>query len=253
MELHHVIDGPTDAPVVVLGGSLGSTLEMWAPQMPALVDRFRVVRYDHRGHGGTPSVPGPYSLDDLGGDVVELLDRLGIERAHVGGLSLGGMVSMWLAVNAPERVDRLALLCTSASLGPPTRWHERVAAVRAGGTEAIADATIARWFTAGFAAREPDQVAKFRSMIVATDAEGYAGCCEAIAGMDLLPELSRIEASTLIVAGADDPSTPPEHAEAIAERIPNARVEVLDDAAHLASWERADAVTELVVDHLTRE
>jgi 3-oxoadipate enol-lactonase len=253
MELHHVIDGEAGAPVVVFGGSLGSTLEMWAPQVPVLTARFRLVRYDHRGHGGSGSAPGPYDLDDLGRDVVELLDRLGIERAHIGGLSLGGMVAMWLAIQAPERVDRLALLCTSANLGPPSRWTERAAAVRAGEIEQVAEAALGRWFTPAFAAREPEQIERFHGMITSSDPEGYAGCCEAIGAMDLLPDLHRVESPTLVIAGADDPSTPPEHAAAIASRIADARVEVVADAAHLASWEQADVVNALLVDHLTRE
>jgi 3-oxoadipate enol-lactonase len=253
MELHHVADGPPAAPVVVLGGSLGSTLEMWQPQLPALTPRFRLIRYDHRGHGGSPSAPGPYRLDDLGADVIELLDRLGIERAHVGGLSLGGMVAMWLAIHAPERVGRLALMCTSANVGPPPRWTERAAAVRRGEIDAVADTIVERWFTAAFAAQEPEQIEHFRTMIASSDPEGYAGCCEAIGAMNLLPELGRVQAPTLIIAGADDPSTPPEHAEAIAARVPAARVEVLQAAAHLASWEQAEAVNALLVDHLTQE
>jgi 3-oxoadipate enol-lactonase len=249
MELHHVVDGPPGAPVVVLGGSLGSTLDMWAPQVPALSSRFRLVRYDHRGHGGSPTAPGPYRLDDLGADVLALLDQAGIERAHVGGLSLGGMVAMWLAIHAPERVDRVALLCTSANLGPPSRWAERAAAVRGGEIADVADTALGRWFTPAFRETEPTQLERFRAMIIGIDPEGYAGCCEAIGAMDLLPELHRIRAPTLVIAGADDPSTPPEHAEAIAARVPGARVAVVEPAAHLASWERADDVNALLVEH----
>jgi 3-oxoadipate enol-lactonase len=179
------------------------------------------------------------------------LDRAGIERAHVGGLSLGGMVAMWLAIHAPERVDRVALMCTSANLGPRARWDERAAAVRRGEIEAVAAAALERWFTPAFRAREPTQTERFREMITGIDPEGYAGCCDAIGAMDLLPELHRIRAATLLIAGADDPSTPPEHAEAIAARVPDARVAVVESAAHLASWERAEAVNALLVEHLT--
>jgi 3-oxoadipate enol-lactonase len=249
VRLHHVIDGPVDAPTLVLGGSLGSTLEMWAPQVPALSDRLRIVRYDHRGHGGSPSPRGPYQLDELGVDVLELMDRLAVERAHLAGLSLGGMVAMWLAVHAPDRVDRLALLCTSARLGPSSMWEERAATVRAHGPGAVASTVVGRWFTPELANTRPGLIADFVAMISATDAEGYASCCEAIATMDLLDDLRRIAAPTLVIAGELDPSTPPEHARAIVDRVPGVRLEIVPSVAHLASWEGADAVNDLLLGH----
>jgi 3-oxoadipate enol-lactonase len=251
MTLHHVIAGPSDAPVVLLSNSLGSTLAMWDPQVPALAERFRVVRYDHRGHGGSPAPPGPYDLADVAGDALALLDRLGVERAHVCGLSLGGMVGMWLASHAPERVGRLGLLCTSAKLGPPSMWQERAATVRAEGTEAIADAGIGRWLTPGFAERRPDVAAELRAMITGQPDAGYAQLCGVIERMDLVGDLGRIAAPTLVIAGAEDPATPPEHAERIAAGVPGARLVVLDDAAHLANVEQAEAVTALLLDHLS--
>jgi 3-oxoadipate enol-lactonase len=244
-----VVDG--EGPTLVLGPSLGSTTAMWEPQVAALAERFRVVRYDHRGHGGSPAPGGPYELADLGGDVLALLDTLGIERAHVGGLSLGGMVAMWLAVNAPERVDRLALVCTSAKLGPPSIWQERAAAVsEAGATSVIADAVVDRWLTPGYAQDHPDLVANLRAMVASIDPVGYAACCGAIERMDLLADLERIAAPTLVIAARDDPATPPEHAEAIAARIDGARLEILDDAAHLANVQHPEAVTAMLLDHL---
>ena len=140
VELHYTVDGLPSAPVFVLGPSLGTTTELWRGQIPGLTEQLRVIRYDHRGHGGSPVPPGPYALADLGGDVLALLDRLGLERVHLGGMSLGGMVSMWVAANAPDRVDRLVLMCTSARLGPPDMWAERAAIARAQGVEALADA-----------------------------------------------------------------------------------------------------------------
>jgi len=249
--LHHVVAGPADAPVVVLGGSLGSTLAMWEPQLPALAERFRVVRYDHRGHGQSPVPPGPYELADLGADVLALLDRLGVERAHHVGLSLGGMVALWLAEHAPERVDRLALLCTSAQLGPAQRWIDRAAAVLAAGdVGAVADAVVAGWFTAGFAAREPARVAAARAMVAGTPPDGYAACCGAIERMDLTGDLATVTAPTLVIAGAEDPAAPLPHAERLAAGIPSARLAVVPDAAHLASLEHPAAVTALLLDHL---
>jgi 3-oxoadipate enol-lactonase len=250
-ELHHVVEGPEDAPVVLLAGSLGSTLEMWDPQVPALTEHFRVVRYDHRGHGKSPVVPGPFDLADLGGDALELLDRLGVERAHLVGLSLGGMVSMWMAAHAPERVDRVGLLCTSAQLGPASNWTDRAALVRAGGTAAVAEAVLDRWFTAPFAAREPALIGRMRAMVADTPAEGYAAACEVIGRMDLTGDLASITAPVLAIAGADDPATPPVHLEAIVAGVPDGRLAVLDRAAHLASTEQAAAVNQLLVGHLT--
>jgi 3-oxoadipate enol-lactonase len=247
--LHHVVDG--DGPVLLLGPSLGSTTAMWDPQIAALAERFRVVRYDHRGHGGSPVGDGPCELADLGADVVALLDTLGVDRAHVAGLSLGGMVAMWLAVNAPERIDRLALCCTSAKLGPPQMWRDRAAAVRdAGSTSVIADAVVERWLTPAHAEAHPELLGSLRAMIASVDPAGYVACCGAIERMDLLPDLHRVVAPALVLAGREDAATPPEHAEAIAERIDGARLEIVDDAAHLANVERPEEVTRRLLGHL---
>jgi 3-oxoadipate enol-lactonase len=248
--VHHHLDGADDAPVVLLANSLGSTPAVWERQLPALVGPFRVLRYDHRGHGRSPVPAGPYRLDDLGADVVALLDRLRLARVHVAGVSLGGMVAMWLAAHAPDRVDRLVLCCTAARLGPPEAWAQRAATVRRHGTEAVADAVVGRWFTPAYAARHPEEVARMRAMIADTPAEGYAACCEAIQHMDLEPALSRVRAPTLVVAGADDPATPPDHARRIAEGVAGAGLVVVDRAAHLANVERADAVNRLILQHL---
>jgi 3-oxoadipate enol-lactonase/4-carboxymuconolactone decarboxylase len=249
-ELHHTEDGPADAPVLVLANSLGTTTASWDALVPMLGQRLRVVRFDHRGHGESPVPPPPYRIDDLGRDVVALLDRLGVQRASWCGISLGGMVGMWLAVHAPERIDRLVLCCTSAQFGPPERWSERAATVRAEGMEAVADAVVANWFTPEFAAREPDFFARMRAMLVAQPAEGYAASCEVIEHMDLRDALPRIAAPTLVVAGRDDNATPPDHALRIAEGIRGATVVVLPDAAHLAPLEHPAAVARLVLEHL---
>ena len=244
--------GAQGAPVLVLSNSLGSTGAMWDPQVPRLVDRLRLVRYDHRGHGGSPVPPGPYSLDDLGADALALLDRLDLERVHWCGLSLGGMVGMWMAINAPERIDRLVLCCTSAQLGPAEMWADRAKTVRAEGVEAIADAGIGRWLTEGFIEREPEKTAAVRAMLAATPDEGYASCCAAIEHMDLIPELGAIRAPTLVIAGRHDPATPPEHGERIAAGIQGARLEPVD-AAHLATIEQPDVMTELIAGHLAAD
>ncbi|MFI6784531.1 3-oxoadipate enol-lactonase [Micromonospora sp. NPDC050276] len=247
--LHLTVDGPAAAPVLLLGSSLGTAAAMWQPQVPALADRFRVIRYDHLGHGRSAVPPGPYTLDLLGRELLRTLDELDVPWVHYAGLSLGGMVGMWLAAHAPERVRRLALLCTSAALGPPAQWRERAATVRAEGLPAIADAVVARWFTSAFAVARPDVVAAHRAMLIATPSAGYAACCEAIAAMDLRPDLGRVDAPTLVIAGADDPATPVPHAHRIVERIPGARLAVVDAAAHLANVEQPEQVGRLLLEH----
>ena len=250
MIVHHVVTGPADAPALVLSNSLGADLRMWDPQADALAERFRLVRYDTRGHGGSPVPDGPYSIEHVGQDALALLDHLGIERAHWAGLSLGGMTGLWLAVNAPERLDRLVLLCTSAQLGPAETWRERAETVRAQGTEAVAEAGVGRWLTERFRDEHPDTAAWLRDMIAATPDAGYAAGCAVIEHMDLTAGLASIPAPTLVIAGAQDPATPPEHAERIVAAIPDARLEVLDPAAHLANVEQPDAVTRLILEHL---
>ena len=246
---HHTVTGPEDAPALVLSNSLGTTLAMWDPQVEPLAQRFRLVRYDTRGHGGSQIPPGPYSIEDLGQDVVDLLDHLEIARAHVVGLSLGGMTAMWVAINAPERVEKLVLICTSPRMDPAQMWADRAATVRERGTQAIADSTLERWLTDGYRARH--DLSDLRAAFVGTDDEGYASCCAAIEHMDLVPNLDGISASTLVIGAAQDPATPPDqHAKAIAEGIPGSRLEVLDPGAHLVSVERADDVTGLILEHL---
>lgn len=247
MELNHEITGPAGAPTVVLSNSLGTDMGMWDAQMPALAD-YRVLRYDQRGHGNSPATQGPYDLTQLGGDVLRLLDEYGIERAHFAGVSLGGMIGMWLGEHQPDRIDRLALLCTSADLGTPSDWRDRATTVREKGTDAVAESSFSRWFTPNFAARS-DVSAKYLPVIREAADEGYAGCCEAIASMDLLDGLGQISAPTLVIAGRDDPATPPAHAEQIGAGIPNSVVRTVDNAAHLANIEQADEVNRLLSAH----
>ncbi|MFD0747810.1 3-oxoadipate enol-lactonase [Phytohabitans flavus] len=206
MTLYSIVDGPPDAPVLVLANSLGTTVDMWEPQLPALAERYRVVRFDTRGHGRSAVPPGPYTIGDLGSDVLALLDGLGVARAHFCGLSLGGMVGMWLAAHAPERIDRLVLCCTSARPDAPESWAHRAATVRAEGTGAIADLVVSRWLTPEYASRQPGLVARLRAMLAATPTEGYASCCGAIETLDLTSALPRIGAPTLVLHGADDPA-----------------------------------------------
>ncbi|HEY1330171.1 MAG TPA: 3-oxoadipate enol-lactonase [Actinomycetota bacterium] len=252
VEVHHRVDGPDGAPPLLLSNSLGSALAMWEPQADALSDRSRVIRYDHRGHGDSPVSPGPYGIEDLGADALALLDRLGVSDAHVCGLSLGGLVAMWIATRAPERVRTVTLCCTTAWFGPPDPWLERAAIVRAAGTDAVADTVVGRWFTPAFAAGHPDVIARMRAMIANTPSEGYANCCGVVAGTDLRPDLGSIRAPTLVIAGAQDPAVTPAVAADLAAAIPGARLEVIDPAAHLANVERPDVVTGLILEQLNR-
>lgn len=247
---HHEVAGGSNDPVLLLSSSLGTSLAMWEPQLPRLTERFRVVRYDQRGHGGSPAPSGPYTFAELGADALDLLDAVGCERVSFCGLSMGGMTGMWLAAHAPARIERLVLASTSAQLGPPELWTDRAAVVRERGTEAIAETALERWFTPAFRAREPETVERFRETLVAMSREGYAACCDAIRDWDIRDRLGSIAAPTLVLAGANDPATPPEHGELIAARVPNARLVVLPDAAHLANVEQADLFTDAVLEHL---
>jgi 3-oxoadipate enol-lactonase len=251
VDLHHAIDGPAGAPVLLLGGSLGTTLRMWEAQL-SLAGQLRLVRFDHRGHGGSPVPPGPYEIADLGRDVLALIDALGLERVNYCGSSLGGMVGMWLGANAPERLDRLVLVCTAAYMAPASRWRERAETVRsAGSVEPIADAVLAGWLTPGFAAAHPEVRAWLRAMLADSDAEGYASCCAAIERMDMRSSLERIRAPTMVVSGGQDPSAPPALQEEIARAVPGARHDVVSPAAHQAPVEQPEAVNRLILEHLT--
>lgn len=239
-ELFYDLAGPEGAPLVAFSNSVGTTLEMWDAQARALAKRYRVLRYDARGHGRSPVLDRPVSVAELADDLAGLLDALGTARAHIVGLSLGGMTAQALAARHPDRVETLTLMATSAYL--PGNWDERAAAVRAQGMGAIADAVIARWFTPAFAAASPEAVAPFRERFLRIDPRGYAACCGAIGEMDLRTMLVAITAPTLIIAGADDPATPVPMMEDIRGRIPQAELIVLPRAAHILAVERADLV-----------
>jgi 3-oxoadipate enol-lactonase len=243
------MEGPEDASVLVLSNSLGTSLDMWREQAPALRERFRLLRYNHRGHGGSPVPPGPYTIEDLGRDVIALLDRLGVERFSFCGLSLGGMVGMWLASEAPERIDRLVLCCTSARFDPEA-YESRARTVRQHGVTKVAEAVLERWFTPAFRESHPEVAEWAMDMLHDTPPEGYAGCCEAIAAAELPGRLGVIRAPTLVIAGADDPAAPPDRLEFIRDSVPEAHLIVLSPAAHLANVEQPRAATRAILDHL---
>jgi 3-oxoadipate enol-lactonase len=252
MRLNHELTGPDDAPVVLLGPSLGTTHQMWSAQVELLSGQFRVVAFDHRGHGASEVPPGPYSIEDLGGDVVELLDELGVEQASYVGISLGGAVGLWLAENAGDRFHRFVLMCPPAypAAGAQT-WIDRAAKVRSEGTQAIVEVTLGRWFLPDFIESHPDEVAAIRQQFVDTLDEGYAACCEALAALDLRDGLGDISAPVLLITADSDTSVPPESVLPLAEAIPGARLEVIEHAAHLVNVSHPDQINPLLLAHLT--
>ncbi|AIU28533.1 3-oxoadipate enol-lactonase [Pandoraea pnomenusa] len=247
--LRVAIDGDESAPALVLSNSLGTTLDMWAPQVPALAREFRVIRYDTRGHGGSSVTPGPYTIGQLGRDVLALLDALEIGRASLAGVSMGGMTGMWLGIHAPHRLARLAIVCSSAHIGGEDGWNARIRAVQSEGMAAVVDAVVSRWFTPAFAQREPALVERMKAMFRSLSAPGYAAACAAVRDMNQLDEIAAIEAPTLVVTGEGDLATPPVMSTAIVERIRGAR-QVIVPGAHLSNIECASAVTEALLTFL---
>lgn len=248
-QLHYALTGPADAPALVLSHSLGSDLHMWDAQMNRLSRGYRVLRYDTRGHGGSGAPPGHYTIDRLGRDVLSLMDRTAITRAHVAGVSLGGVTALWLGVNAAGRVNRLVLANTAARIGSEASWAERMRVVESGGLGAIADITMERWFTAAFRAAEPETIARIRATLVRTSAAGYLGCCAALRDADLRADAGRVTARTLVITGAHDPATPPADGAFLAEAIPGAGLREFP-TNHLANIECAAAFGDAMVEFL---
>ncbi|MFG2826213.1 4-carboxymuconolactone decarboxylase [Streptomyces sp. NPDC048434] len=253
--LHHTVDGPEGAPPLLLGPSLGSSHAVWDPQLPALARRYRVVRWDLPGHGGTPTdvlAPAPVpttTVPELARLVLDLADSLGIERFAYAGISLGGAVGAWLAADHPERIASLALICSAARFGEPAGWRERAALVREAGLGPVAETTASRWFTPSFAG-SPQAVALVDTVRSGVAPAGYAACCDALAGYDLRADLGRITAPTLVVAGRADPATPPACARELTDGIPEASLVELAAAAHLANVERPAPVLAALLGHL---
>lgn len=242
-------DGERSRPAVVFSNSLGTDLSMWDAQVAVLVKRFYVVRYDTRGHGGSSAPQGPCTIAQLGGDVIGLLDHLDIERAHFVGLSMGGVIGQWLGAHAPGRLHKLVLANTASKIGTREAWQARAAAVRAGGMNEIAAGSPARWFTPGFVARQAVVVGTMQKTVRGLDPEGYAACCDALAVADLTQELRRIEAGTLVIAGAEDPVTTVADAQALTSAIQGATMVTLP-ASHLSNVEAPDRFTDAVASFL---
>ncbi len=238
--LHYRVDGPADGSAVLLINSLGTTMDLWSAQAAALSRRYRVIRYDPRGHGASSVPPGEYTIEDLGRDAVHVLDAAGVETAHVCGISIGGLTAMWLGVNRPQRLRSLVIANTAARVGTLDRWSERIDKVRHDGMEAIADLAIANWFTPAFRDREPGTIARFHQMVASCSPEGYIGCCAALRDADLREAIGGIRVPSLVVAGDQDPSTPLVDAEFIATAIHGSTLLTLN-AAHLTNVECADS------------
>ncbi|MGA8818946.1 MAG: 3-oxoadipate enol-lactonase [Xanthobacteraceae bacterium] len=247
--IHAEIEGPERAPVLMLSNSLGTDLHMWDEQAGPLTRHFRLVRYDRRGHGKSDAPKGPYTMERLGRDVLGVLDGLGIQKINWCGLSMGGMVGMWLGANAGDRIDKLILSNTSAHFPDPTVWDARIKMVRDVGLAGIVDTNMERWFTKSFRERASQTMAKMRKMFVATNIEGYIGCGEAIRDMDHRPLLPKIMAPTLVIAGRHDPATTLEAGEYVKDHVPGARIAVLD-AAHISNLEQPQIYADTVLGFL---
>ncbi|OPY93925.1 3-oxoadipate enol-lactonase [Bradyrhizobium sacchari] len=245
------VEGRDGGPTLMLSNSLGCTLQMWEPQMKALTQVFRVIRYDRRGHGKSNVPPGPYTMERFGRDVLAILDDLNIEKVHWCGLSMGGMVGQWLGANAPERFGKLILANTSCYYAEPTKWLERIDAVKKGGIAAVADAVLAGWLTADFREREPEIAARMKAMLLASPLDGYLACCEALSTLDQRALLPKIKSPTLVIAGRHDMATPISAGELIRSSIPGASMTIID-AAHISNVEQPHAFTDAVVGFLTQ-
>ena len=246
----YTVDGRDDAPAVLLLHSLGTTHALWDPQLPALVDKFRVIRYDTRGHGKSSAPPGEFTLEQLGRDAIAVLDGAHVERAAVGGVSIGGITSVWLGRHASGRVRKLVLANTAARIGTSALWSDRIRLVREHGIEFAAEQAMLRWFTDDFRAKSPAIVARLFDMARACPLESYLGACAALRDADLRRELHRVTAKTLVVAGSQDQSTTVADAEYLRDNIPDAWMEVLD-AAHLSNVERADKFSAMLDEFLS--
>ncbi|MBB1636368.1 3-oxoadipate enol-lactonase [Cupriavidus sp. UME77] len=246
--LHYEIEGAPHAPVLVMSNSLGTDMQMWAPQMDSLLQRFRVLRYDTRGHGGSglPSpAAAPFGFAELGQDVLAIMDHAGIQRAHFCGLSMGGMTGMWLAANHPERFGRFVLANTAALIGPASGWDTRIQTVRSQGMAAIVDAVLARWFSAAWLAGNAARIAPVRQMLLDASPEGYTANCAAVRDADLRAQLQRISCPVLVIAGTHDLATTPAQGREVAQGIAGARYVELD-GAHLSNWEQPEGFAQAV-------
>lgn len=251
VRLAYRVDGPDHAPPLIMINSLGTDLRMWDPQMLLLGHAWQIIRYDCRGHGASDVPTGDYTLEQLGHDLLALLDTLHIEQAHLCGLSLGGIVALWCAIMHPQRVTRLVLANTAARIGTNESWYTRIDAVRSGGMASIRDAILARFLSQPFRQQHPETVQQLGEMVVATDPVGYIGACAALRDADLRELASTVRTPSLILAGALDESTPPSQAQELHAAIADSQLIVFSETAHLSNVERPQEFSEAVLSFLT--
>ncbi|GAA4466995.1 3-oxoadipate enol-lactonase [Nibrella saemangeumensis] len=252
MTIHYKLQGTPTSPVLIFSNSLGSEMMMWDDLVPYLLPYFRILRYDTRGHGGSDVTDGPYTIDLLGQDVMDLMDKLGIQQAYFCGLSMGGLIGQWLGINYPDRIRKLVISNTGAKIGDDERWNSRIETITQQGMQAIADDTMERWFTDSFRINNAQRVAETRAMFLRSHEEGYAACCAAIRDADFQQTLPQLSVETLVITGDEDPVTNVEQAEFLATSIPNARLQVLP-ARHLAATELPQQYAQVLINFLVGE
>ncbi len=247
--IHYLLEGPASAATLVFSNSLGTNLSMWDPQAVAFREKFQILRFDTRGHGNSSVAPGSYSIEQLGEDVLALLDKLHLDRVHFCGLSMGGMIGMWLGANAPNRLHKLSLCSTAAKISTAEMWNARIETVRKSGMKSIAPGVMERWFTPGFRAKHEATVATCQKMVEVTNPEGYAACCAAVRDFDFREHLQGIRVPTLVMSGAHDPATTPTDGRFLAEYIPDSCYFELN-AAHLSNIEDREQFNSALSDFL---
>ncbi len=250
--LAYQIDGPGDAPTLVLVNSIGTNLHMWDAQVERLSHALRIVRYDTRGHGASDAPAGPYKIEQLGLDLLALLDELQIQQANICGLSLGGITALWFAIEYPHRVARAVFANTAARIGTTESWDARIAAVKTGGMAAIRDTVLARFLSTNFRQQHSEIAQKIGGMIEATNPIGYIGACAALRNADLRTRVHEIHAPSLILASELDESTPPSQAHELHNSISGSQLIVFNEVAHLSNVERPDEFSEYVLSFLTQ-
>lgn len=244
-----VVEGRHDAPALMFANSLGTTLDMWAQQVQYLGEQFAIVRYDTRGHGASVVTPGPYRIAELAEDAVAIMDALDMPQVNFCGLSMGGMVGLWLGLHAPSRIIRLVVANSAPQIAPAQLWNDRIATVALNGMATIADAVSQRWFTADFISRHPESVNAIKRMIIDTPLEGYVGCCAAVRDFDVRADMGKIAMPVMVIAGDADPATPPQLTKQISQAITDSRFELLP-AAHLSNVECPVMFSRLLTDFL---
>ncbi len=250
VRLHYEVSGCAGAPTLVLLNSLGSSLQMWDRTLPVFEAKFRVLRSDMRGHGRSEVAAEAFTIEQLGRDVLKLMDAVQAEKASICGVSLGGLVGLWLGIHAPDRVDKLILANTAAKIGTREIWEQRIETVNANGMDALATATLERWFTPDYRSKHPEDMERIRRMIAVTDPQGYIACCSVLRDADLRGDAVQVKAESLVIAGTHDPATPPADGRALRTTIQHSSYLELN-ASHMSAWECADEFAGAVVDHLT--